>query len=141
MLSIARRVFNADRLGIAASSLCVVHCLLTPVLISASAVLAHTLPSEEHTHRVLAVAVTAVGAFALLRGFRKHGRRRVLACLAVGLALIFTGAMFGDKLPSHLAEVAITMAGSTLLIGAHRMNHTFCKQCSTCVPCCESKQR
>ena len=123
----------ADRIGIWMSALCVVHCVATPVLISMSAVFAHFLPGEESTHRTLATLVATVGAVALLRGFRMHGRRRILALMALGLAFIFLGAWFGDHLPSHMWEVLVTLTGSSLMIAAHRMNHTFCNNCRTCV--------
>jgi hypothetical protein len=122
-----------DRVGIWMSALCVVHCIATPVLISFSAVLAHLLPAEESVHRTLATLVAAAGAIALIRGFRVHGRRRILALMALGLGFIFFGAWFGDHLPAHVWEVLITLTGSTLMIAAHRMNHTFCRDCKTCV--------
>jgi hypothetical protein len=122
-------IFSADRLGIWASALCVVHCIVTPVLISVSAVLAHLISGEEKTHRTLAVGVAALGAIALVRGFRTHGRRRILGLMALGLCFIFAGAFYGDRLPSHGYEVAVTMVGSALMISAHRMNHTFCNDC------------
>jgi hypothetical protein len=126
------RVLSADNLGIVTSAVCVVHCILTPVLISLSAVVAHFLPAEESTHRVLACVITLLGAVALVHGFRKHGRRRILVLMAFGLAFILTGACFGDHLPSHLAEVLVTLTGSALMITAHRMNHTFCHNCHQC---------
>jgi hypothetical protein len=124
--------FSADNLGICASALCVVHCIATPVLISFSSVFAHFIPGEEKTHRTLAVGVATLGAIALVKGFRTHGRRRILGFMALGLGFIFAGAFYGDRLPSHLYEVAVTMTGSALMILAHRMNHTFCKDCRTC---------
>ncbi len=128
------RMGTADRLGMIASAVCFVHCIATPVILSLSAVYAHFLPTEEHTHRVLAVAVTVIGAVALGTGFRKHRRKSVLGLMAVGLTLIFSGAYFGDRLPSHWNEVAITLAGSCCMIFAHRLNHTFCGHCQTCPP-------
>ena len=125
----------ADRLGVWTSSLCVIHCILTPVLISSSAVLAHFLPAEERVHRSLALLVALFGAIALLVGFRKHGRRRILILMSAGLGCIAAAAWFGDKLPSHAYEVAITMAGSGLMITAHRLNHTFCKSCECANHC------
>jgi peptidoglycan/LPS O-acetylase OafA/YrhL len=125
----------ADRLGVWTSSLCVVHCILTPVLISSSAVLAHFLPAEERVHRSLALLVALFGAIALLVGFRKHGRRRILILMSAGLSCIAAAAWFGDKLPSHSYEVAITMVGSALMITAHRLNHTFCKSCECAARC------
>jgi hypothetical protein len=123
---------TADRLGIVASSVCFVHCLATPVLVSLSAVYAHFLPTEEHTHRVLAVGVTIIGALALGGGYRKHKKRSILWLMASGLALTCTGAILGDRLSSHWAEVAITLASGSCMIAARRKNHTFCRQCTTC---------
>src|ERR1700751_456713 len=97
--------FPVDQIGIWTSTLCVIHCLLTPVLLSISAVSAHFLPSEERTHRTLAVAIAGLGAIALLKGFRKHRSPRVLLLMVTALAFIFGGAWWGDHLPSHAAEV------------------------------------
>ena len=123
---------GADTFGIWVSALCVVHCIATPIFISTSAVVAHFLPAEESVHRTLAAVVAAVGGIALIRGFRIHGRKRILVLMAAGLACIFFGAWFGDRLPSHTFEVGVTIIGSALMIGAHRMNHTFCSDCSHC---------
>lgn len=125
----------ADRLGIWASALCVVHCLLTPVLLSFSAVMAHLLPGEESTHRLLSVLVALFGAAALVRGFRVHQHRRVVVMMAGGLGCIAGTAWFGDRLPTHVWEVSITLLGSLLMITAHRLNHTFCQQCDCAAPC------
>ena len=122
--------FPGDQVGVWTSPACVVHCLLTPVVLSISAVSAHFLPSEEKTHRTLAVAIAALGAIALVRGFHRDRSSRVLVLMAVGLAFIFGGAYWGDRLPSHAAEVLVTLVGSGFMIAAHRTNHTFCRDCS-----------
>ena len=130
--SLRSSTFSADSLGIWASALCVVHCIVTPVLVSMSVLLARLLPGEERTHRALAVGIAALGAIALVRGFRTHGRRRILGLMALGLGFIFAGAFLAARLPSHGYEVAVTMTGSVLMISAHRMNHTFCRECKRC---------
>jgi hypothetical protein len=130
--SLRASTFSADNLGVWASVLCVVHCVVTPVVISMSVVMARFIPGEERTHRALAVGVAALGAMALVKGFRTHGRRRILGLMALGLTFIFAGAFFGERLPSHGYEVAVTMTGSALMICAHRMNHTFCRECRRC---------
>jgi uncharacterized membrane protein YfcA len=86
-------------------------------------------------HRNLALLVALFGAIALLVGFRRHGRRRILILMSAGLGSIAAGAWFGDKLPSHAYEVAITMVGSALMITTHRLNHTFCKSCECATRC------
>jgi MerC mercury resistance protein len=130
--SLRASAFSADNLGIWASALCVVHCIVTPVLISMSVVFARLIPGEEKTHRTLAVGIAALGAIALVKGFREHGRRLILVLMAAGLAFIFAGAFYGGRLPAHGYEVAVTMTGSVLMICAHRMNHTFCGDCRRC---------
>jgi MerC mercury resistance protein len=130
--SLRASAFPADTLGVWASALCVVHCAVTPVLISMSVVMARFIPGEERTHRTLAVGVAALGAMALVKGFRTHGHKRILGLMALGLGFIFAGAFFGGRLPSHGLEVAVTMTGSILMICAHRLNHTFCRACMRC---------
>jgi MerC mercury resistance protein len=127
-------VISLDQLGIWTSALCVVHCVLTPVLLSISAVWVHFLPSEERTHRMLAVIIATLGALALVKGYRNHRRLRVLLLMVVGLSCIFASAYWGNTLPSHRIEVLITFIGSGFMITAHRMNHTFCRECRCAHP-------
>jgi hypothetical protein len=130
-----------DRLGTWASMLCVAHCLLTPVLLSMSAVFAHFMPTEERTHRTLAVLIAMIGMVALVRGLRRHRRLRVVVCMSGGLGCIFAAAWWGDRYASHAAEVAVTGLGSALMITAHRMNHTFCRQCACAAPLFAGRRR
>jgi uncharacterized membrane protein YfcA len=125
-----------DRLGIWASVACAIHCLLTPLLLSFSAVFVRLLPGEEAFHRKLAVIVASTAALALFYGFRKHRRVRVLLLMGAGLSLIIGTAWWGHLFPNHWLEVGVTICGSLLLITAHRLNHTFCKQCECVEPVC-----
>ncbi|MDB5099581.1 MAG: MerC mercury resistance protein [Cyanobacteria bacterium RYN_339] len=118
-----------DQLGMLASSLCVVHCIATPLLISWSSVLARAMPGEESTHRLLALAVAVFGASALARGYRVHRHKRVVGLMAAGLACIVAGAFGGERLPPMLPELAVTLAGSACMIVAHRINHSSCRAC------------
>jgi hypothetical protein len=130
-------LFNADGLGIIASAICFVHCMLTPIVFSLLAVWAHALPAEEKFHRIMALMVAAIGSFAMVSGYRRHRRPLVIALMSSGIAVICVGAYCGDRLPSHLAEVAVTMMGSCFMISAHLLNHTFCQSCARCAdPVC-----
>ena len=50
-----------DRAGVWASTACMLHCLLTPLLLSFSILAAHFLSSKEHTHRALAIGFALIG--------------------------------------------------------------------------------
>lgn len=119
----------ADRLGIWTSALCIVHCIATPVLFAASAVFVHLIPGEEHVHRCLAFVVAALGAIALVQGYREHRRWGVLMLMSIGLLCIFSMAFRGERLHSHLLEILITGIGSLFMIAAHRLNHTCRAAC------------
>lgn len=123
---------RADQLGVIASALCLIHCILTPVVLSLSVVWVHYLPAEERFHRVFAAMVAALGCIAIITGYRKHRRLRVFGLMVGALGLIFAGAYFGSRLPSHAVEMAVTMTGSGVMIAAHLVNHTFCKKCDRC---------
>ena len=128
-----------DNLGMLASALCTVHCLATPLVLAFSPVLAHFLPAEESTHRAMAVMVACLGGLALLPGFRSHRRLLIPILMLLGLSCIAGAAWWGDALPAHAWEVAITCAGSALMIAAHRLNHTFCKTCVAKKQCCPTQ--
>ena len=79
---------------------------------------------------MLALLIALLGAIALVQGYRKHRKTRVPSLMAIGLVRIFSGTWWGDRLPSHLIEVCITLIGSGFMIAAHFADHTFCRNCS-----------
>jgi hypothetical protein len=124
--------FNWDRLGVFASSACMVHCALVPVLVSLAPSFAHFLPASEAVHRTLVFALAAIGGLAFRSGFRVHRRRIVLLVMVCALACLALAAFLGETIISHRVEIGITTAGSVLLITAHVMNRTFCRHCRQC---------
>ena len=134
----ARRILSFNRLsdlaGISVSGLCVVHCILTPVIFSLAPAFSHFLPADELTHRVLALSVTEIGALAFRSGYKRHRQRIVLWLMGIGLGTIGFSAFAGDWLPSHAYEIAVTVTGGAFLITAHLLNRTFCQKCAKCAP-------
>lgn len=114
-----------DKVGIFLSTLCAVHCLLTPFLILALPVMGEFFESE-WAHILLALFVVPVGLFAFFSGYRHHQQKGVLALGVVGL-LFITGASF---LPHEMVEVAefdvVTISGSVLVLFAHILNRRAC---------------
>lgn len=109
-----------------------VHCAITPLVLALAPGLAHYVPGDESVHRILATIVLSVGMLALIRGYRVHRRSIVLFGFASGCALVVTGALAGQILGSHLAEVGVTVAGSLLMVTSHWKNRAFCNICGKC---------
>jgi hypothetical protein len=118
----------ADYAGMAASALCLVHCLAMPLLIAAFPLLGLT--GDHHAwHDALLLVVTVPVLLALVPGYLKHRDPVALSLGLVGLgaflvAVFLVGPQFGE-----LAETVAAVASSVLLLGAHLRNHRYCKEC------------
>ena len=124
-----------DKIGICASSLCLIHCLTTPLVIVLFPGLLHSLNLTHEIHAIFAIVVITLALSAVLPHCRKHGHKDILAYALGGsgtlvLSLVFHHAI-GDTL--HLI---LSIAGSILLIIAHlkniRVRHGKCTTETTC---------
>ncbi len=108
-----------DAIGIGLSSLCLIHCLLAPILIVALPALLGSVLSNEWTHVLLlcAAAVICVGAF--WRGLRCHGCIQPVLLGAFGLILMVAALM--PWLP-ETGEILLTSVGAVILIAGHIIN-------------------
>ena len=118
----------ADYAGMAASALCLVHCLAMPLVLAAFPLLG--LKGEHHAlHDALLLGVTAPVLLALVPGYVKH-RDPVALSLGVAGLVSFLVAVF--VLGPQMGEVAETVGAvlsSVLLMAAHLRNHRYCKDC------------
>ena len=117
----------ADRLGIGLSGLCLVHCLLTPlVIILIPAIEVSVYHEMFHRSLLMVLPLIALGAF--IPGYRRHGQMSVFLWSLPGLALIALGALaFENKL---WLQTLTSIAGSALLIRAHFINHGLRANCA-----------
>ncbi len=114
LLSIRDRL---DRTGIYLSGLCLLHCVLGIVIVSALGLGGGALLAPQ-VHRIgLALAVT-IGVVALGTGFLRHGRSAPMALGALGLALMAAALATGHG----LGEAVLTIGGVSLLAAAHLWN-------------------
>jgi len=130
---------HADFAGAAASSVCLIHCLLTPVLISFFPELIPYLPGEAGFHRALAIGIVLLGGAAFIPGYRVHRRNSLLALIGAGISLILIVAWYGEAL-NQAFELVMSVSGSLMLVGAHLLNRSFCRQCHSCkdTPLCQT---
>jgi hypothetical protein len=117
----------ADRFGMLASGLCLVHCLAMPLLLIPLFGLGH---QGDAFHRAMVVIVTLPVLLALIPGYLAHRHWRVLALGGLGLASFGAGVLvFGPRYGENV-ELVLAVAGGLLLFGAHYRNRHHCACCS-----------
>lgn len=116
-----------DRLGISASLICLVHCLLTPVLIFSMPVAGQYL-SHQNFHLIIAVLVFPVAILALWMGYKIHHIKRILFFGGIGLAFIAIAMTAGSAEYFQIETVSMICAG-IFLSSAHFLNLRACRSC------------
>lgn len=116
-----------DRFAIGISTLCIVHCLLTPVVLILVPALAATVVADEAFHKLLLIFVLPTSSAALLLGCRRHKEWRVLALGILGLAQLVAIAYVGHEELGETGETLATVAGSLLLALSHLKNYRACR--------------
>ncbi len=111
-----------DRLGIAGSLLCVMHCALTPLLIGYLSAVGLGVVGDEIVHKILAVLLLCVAVLAFAPGYKRHANVAVLTAGVAGVGLIVAGGLLLAPFIGHGLEIGLTVIGSLLLIGAHAVN-------------------
>ncbi|MES2291158.1 MAG: MerC domain-containing protein [Pseudomonadota bacterium] len=107
---------NLDRLAIGLSAMCVVHCVLSVVLVALLS--SATFLTDPVIHRAGLAGAVLLAAVALRQGYVSHRARRPAIVGLAGLSLM-TFALF---VPHGWAEVAATVTGVSILAAAHLMN-------------------
>ncbi len=117
----------ADRFGMLASGLCLVHCLALPLLLIPLFGLEH---QGDAFHRAMVVLVTLPVLLALIPGYLAHRHWRVLALGGLGLTLFGSGVLVFGPRYGESVELVLAVAGGVLLFGAHFRNRHHCACCS-----------
>jgi hypothetical protein len=127
----ARLHRHADLAGVTASTICLLHCLLTPLAVSLFPNVVPYLPGDAWFHRLIAAGILLFGLAGFVPGYRLHRRTHLLPVIAAGVALILVVAWSGEGLNRTL-KLTLSVAGSLLLVTAHLLNRSFCRQCRAC---------
>lgn len=115
-----------DRLGVALSTLCLIHCLGLSLFALALPVLAAELLSHQLFHGLIFALALPTAALALWRGRRRHGGRLPAALAFLGLLLLAAAISHGWHGGGVEVERGVTMAGGVALIAAHLLNAHRC---------------
>jgi hypothetical protein len=114
---------NGDATAAALSSLCLLHCLLLPVVLTLLPLAGMHGTGHHHgpawVHWGLLALAIPFSVQALRRGFRRHGDHGPWRLAAVGFALVAVGALAHEWAPM---EQLLTVAGGLMVAGAHWWN-------------------
>lgn len=117
-----------DRSAVAASLLCLIHCLIVPLLLVSVPVISSTVLNDEAFHEVLLIFILPTSLIALFIGCRRHRDIVVLALGALGLLTLLGVAYFGHDLLGETGEKAASVMGGITLGIAHLRNYALCRE-------------
>jgi hypothetical protein len=111
-----------DRVAIALSTICIVHCLAMPFVIALLPVTAFALGGDGHFHSLMLwfVVPTSVLGFGL--GARVHRRVDIVAMGALAIAALAAAALWGHGAWDPSVEVLVNVVASVVLAAAHWRN-------------------
>lgn len=122
------KIENLDKLGMSLSTICAIHCLLTPILL-------FTMPwlygkfEDPIVHIGMAVFVLPLGIWAFWSGYKHHHNKKVLLMGGLGLALVGIFSLMPETLLASLpkfTDEVFMIIGSVFLIAAHWVNRRSC---------------
>lgn len=118
---------KADKLAIGFSSLCVIHCFATPLLmvLLPATVIASFDPESFHFWMVVAVIPTSI--YAITAGYKKHQNLSVPIIAVIGLATLLCSVILGEHLLGEIGEKLVTTIGAVIVAYSHYQNFTLCK--------------
>lgn len=101
-----------DRIGISASVLCAVHCMVAPFLLLLLPT-AGTVWSHPAVHWVLAILVLPLALWVIYNGYRKHRKRWTLVAAGIGSACIVAGLIAPMVYSQPLFSLSLPAIGSS----------------------------
>ncbi len=117
-----------DKFAISISTICAVHCLALPLLLSFFPALALTLFGQETFHVLLLWFVIPLSLIALTLGCREHKDRWVALLGFVGLVFLIVAASLGHDLLGEEGERVATLIGATAIATGHLRNYILCRR-------------
>jgi len=104
-----------DPMGMGLASLCLIHCLLLPVLAAMLPVLGLAAEAE-WLHKLFVLAAIPTSLWALAKRIQQKARAWFAMAVVVGLGLLISAAFVP---PLEEFETPLTVAGAIVLFAAH----------------------
>jgi hypothetical protein len=111
-----------DRVAIALSTICIVHCLAMPFVIALLPVAAFAVGCDGHFHALMLwfVVPTSILGFGL--GVRVHRRAEIVVLGALAIVALAAAALWGHGAWDPSVETLVNVAASVVLALAHWRN-------------------
>lgn len=115
-----------DRFGFGVSTICAIHCLFFPVLISILPVTTFLPALHSWAHPVFIITLIPIVYFA---SRRSHYDTTITSLLVVGFFIVLIGWLGGHLVFGYTFESIVTLFGSAVLIAGHWFNYRHHRQC------------
>lgn len=135
MLSVCQKI--ADQMAIGLSLICLVHCLLLPILLLILPQFSAFSLESEVFHAFLLLVVVPISLFALGIGCRDHRNLRFFMTGIAGLLVMVCAVLVEQLSVKFLAideifEKIATLTGAIIIAYAHVRNYQLCRTGGVC---------
>jgi hypothetical protein len=118
---------NWDRLGIAASVACAIHCAVVPLFFTSLPLFGVNLVQDKTFEFFMIAVAFIIGVMALRHGFRWHHHRYIpILMFTVGIGFLVAKELV-DGHPLWMVISAVV-----LIVGAHFINYRLCRKADHC---------
>lgn len=119
-----------DKIGISISFLCLLHCILLPVIAIAVPSFHHLFGEHDHVHIIFAIIIWPTALLAFLPAYKHHKKLWIPGLAAIGLMLITSSVLAHDHF-SETITITLSIVGSVFLVYGHYQNF-ICNRCNHC---------
>jgi len=116
-----------DKFGFGVSTICAIHCLFFPVLVSILPVTTFLPALHNWAHPFFIITLIPIVYFA---SRRSHFDLTITAILITGFIFVLVGWVAGHFWLGYMFETSMTLLGSGMLIAGHWFNYRHHQQCS-----------
>jgi hypothetical protein len=114
----------SDKLAIGFSMVCVVHCLVLPILLILLPPFSGLFAlDDEMFHQWILYAVLPISIAALMMGYLRHRSYKVFVVVSIGLTLIILSTTLGHDVLGETGEVVLSILGSMIIAFGHFRNY------------------
>lgn len=117
-----------DKISVALSGICILHCLLTPILITLLPIISlNSFVDDELFHKLMLWIVLPTSCTALFIGCRKHRDTLIATTGIVGMLILIFVTFWGHDLFGLTGEKVATSIGGIILAISHILNYRACQ--------------